>query len=62
MAREKHEATVTSPNTKRTVEVVSRPSGSLTGRCSDTRCEPMQSAGGNDVMNDARERLRWQHQ
>ncbi len=62
MARETREATVTSWNTARTVEVVSRPSGNLTGRCSDTRCEPMHSAGGNDVMQDAREHLRWQHQ
>lgn len=62
MANEKHEVTVESWNTKRTVEVVSRPSGSMTGRCSDNRCEPIESAGGNDVMNDAREHLRWQHQ
>ncbi|MEV2239580.1 hypothetical protein [Micromonospora sp. NPDC049891] len=58
----KHYDTVTSWNTNKTVEVTTSPAGRLTGTCSDSRCEPMTSAGGNSVMSDAREHLRWQHQ
>lgn len=62
MAEQTHYDRVTSWNTARTVEVTSSPAGRLTGTCSDDRCEPMTSAGGNDVQHNAREHLRWQHQ
>lgn len=58
MKRE-HYATVTDNHTTRTVTVVSNPSGALIGTCSTGKCEPMTSAGGNDVLQNAKNHLYW---